>query len=240
NSDQYREINTKAINESYSQTLTKKTLNITESIQSSKQLTVTHNLNTGTKEGLKSSLGVSVPLIGEVKGELSFEYSINYGYTNAFAKIDTITHTVTSPQKVISLAPRTGAVVMVKLSTPVYKTKLLGTSRIKGYYTDQVNTYPTWVQLGIYNKFKVISQHNPTIWNKLKELGFALDDQTKEVIFKGVIDLTDRHAPGSTFESHTQIYELDADGNINYNKPVGEPQTEVGQVQQSNILNHTS
>lgn len=240
NSDQYREINTKVINESYSQPLTKKTQNITESILSTKQLTVTHSLNIGAKEGLKSSIGVSVPLIGEVKGEMFFEYTGNYGYTNASATIDTTTHTVTSPQEDILLAPRTGAVVTAKLSTPVYKTKLLGISRIKGYYTDQVNNYPTWVQLGIYNKFKVISQHNPTIWNKLKELGFSLDDQTKEVIFNGVIDLTDRHAPGSTFESRTQIYELDANGNINYNKPVGGPQTKEGQVQKSNISNNTS
>ncbi|MDA1775112.1 hypothetical protein PDJ95_27915 [Bacillus cereus] len=224
NSDQYREINTKVINESYSQTLTKKTQNITESIQSSKQLTVTHSLNTGTKEGLKSSFGVGVPLIGEVKGEFLFEYSANLGYTNASLTINTTIHTVTSPQEDISLAPRTGAVVIAKLSTPVYTTNLLGISRIKGYYTDQVNNYPTWVQLGIYNKFKVISQHNPTIWNKLKELGFFLDDQTKEVIFNGRIDLIDRHAPGSTFESRTQIYELDENGNINYNKPVGKPQ----------------
>ncbi|MGR5970092.1 hypothetical protein ACT7C1_26875 [Bacillus paranthracis] len=56
NSDQYREINTKAINESYSQTLTKKTQSITQSIQSSKQLTVTHSLDIGAKEGLKNNI----------------------------------------------------------------------------------------------------------------------------------------------------------------------------------------
>ncbi|MEK4418383.1 phosphatidylinositol-specific phospholipase C [Bacillus sp. FSL K6-0268] len=49
-------------------------------------------------------------------------------------------------------------------------------------YRDQVNNYPTWVELGVYNKFKVISQHNPKIWKRLEELGVSLNDQTKEVI----------------------------------------------------------
>ncbi|MEK4677490.1 MULTISPECIES: hypothetical protein [Bacillus] len=87
------------------------------------------------------------------------------------------------------------------------------------YYVD---TYPTRVQLGIYNKLKVISQHNPTIWNKLKEIGFALDDQTKEVIFNGVIDMRDQKEPGSVYESSVQTYELDVNGNINF-KPLGIP-----------------
>ncbi|OLR25455.1 hypothetical protein BLD50_12170 [Bacillus cereus] len=49
-------------------------------------------------------------------------------------------------------------------------------------YTDQVNNYPTWVELGVYNKLKVISQNNPKVWSKLQELGFSLNDQTREVI----------------------------------------------------------
>ncbi|MEK4677601.1 MULTISPECIES: phosphatidylinositol-specific phospholipase C [Bacillus] len=60
-------------------------------------------------------------------------------------------------------------------------------------YTDQVNSYPTWVELGVYNKFKVISQHNPTIWKRLQELGVSLNDQTKEV----TIAFDDPNAPGS-------------------------------------------
>ncbi|WP_178389845.1 hypothetical protein, partial [Bacillus cereus] len=59
-------------------------------------------------------------------------------------------------------------------------------------YTDQVNNYPTWVELGVYNKFKVISQHNPKIWKRLEELGVSLNDQTKEVIMA----FDDPNAPG--------------------------------------------
>lgn len=190
NSKQYKEENTTVINDSYNQTLTKKTQAVMESIQSGRQLTVTHSLNIGVKEGLNSPLEVTIPFIGQL----------------------------------------TGAVVTAKLSTPVYKTRLLGASSLKGYYTHRVNNDPTWVQLDIYNKLKVISQHNPTIWSKLKELGFDLNNQTKGGIFNGVIDLTDHHASGSLFESHTQIYELDTNGNINYSKSVGGPIIKTGQL----------
>ncbi|WP_340828679.1 hypothetical protein [Bacillus sp. FSL K6-0268] len=158
----------------------------------------------------------------EAKNNITFEYSTNYGYTNVSTSVDTVSHIVHVPSEEFEIALRTAVVKTAKLSTPVYTSKLLGTSRIKGYYTDQVNTYPTWVQLGIYNKLKVISQHNPTIWNKLKELGFALDDQTKEVIFNGVIDMRDQKEPGSVYESSVQTYELDVNGNINF-KPLGIP-----------------
>ncbi|MGH0792326.1 phosphatidylinositol-specific phospholipase C [Bacillus cereus] len=55
-------------------------------------------------------------------------------------------------------------------------------AKLQGFYTDTVNSYPTWVQLGIYNKMKLISQCNPEIWNELTKLGFSLNDQTKEVL----------------------------------------------------------
>lgn len=223
NSDQYENLVSSASNQNYTNKIIGKTQNITKTLTSSKQLTVTHSMNVGMKESMHLTLGTNFLNLLEAKNEITFEFSTNYGYTNASTSVDTVSHTVNVPSEEFEIAPRTAVVKTAKLSTPVYTSKLLGTSRIKGYYTDQVNAYPTWVQLGIYNKFKVISQHNPTIWNKLKELGFDLDDQTKEVIFKGVIDMKDRKEPGSAYESKVQTYELDANGDINFNKPVGGP-----------------
>ncbi|UIJ69769.1 ETX/MTX2 family pore-forming toxin (plasmid) [Bacillus cereus] len=223
NSDQYENIISSASNQNYTNKIIGKTQNITKTLTSSKQLTVTHSMNIGMKESMHLTLGTNFLGLLDAKNEITFEFSANYGYTNASTSVDTVSHVVNVPSEEFEIAPRTAVVKTAKLSTPVYTSKLLGTSKIKGYYTDQVNTYPTWVQLGIYNKFKVISQHNPTIWNKLKELGFDLDDQTKEVIFKGVIDMKDKKEPGSVYESKVQTYELDANGDINFNKPVGSP-----------------
>ncbi|UIJ69656.1 ETX/MTX2 family pore-forming toxin (plasmid) [Bacillus cereus] len=231
NSDQYENISASASNQNYINTITSKTQNITKTLTSSKQLTVTHSMNLGMKQSMHLTLGTNFLNLLEAKNEITFEYSANYGYTNASTSVDTVSHVINVPSEEFEIAPRTAVVKTAKLSTPVYTSKLLGTSRIKGYYTDQVNTYPTWVQLGIYNKLKVISQHNPTIWNKLKELGFALDDQTKEVIFNGVIDMRDQKEPGSVYESSVQTYELDANGNINFNKPVGAPVKKLGNVE---------
>ncbi|OLR27477.1 hypothetical protein [Bacillus cereus] len=223
NSDQYENLISSASNQNYTNKIIGKTQNITKTMTSSKQLTVTHSMNIGMKESMHLTLGTNFLNLLEAKNEITFEFSTNYGYTNASTSVDTVSHVVNVPSEEFEIAPRTAVVKTAKLSTPVYTSKLLGTSKIKGYYTDQVNTYPTWLQLGIYNKFKVIAQHNPTIWNKLKELGFDLDDQTKEVIFKGVIDMKDKKEPGSVYESKVQTYELDANGDINFNKPVGAP-----------------
>ncbi|PEP85132.1 ETX/MTX2 family pore-forming toxin [Bacillus toyonensis] len=234
NADQYFNIDASVKNANYSEKLTLPTQGINKEYTSSKEFTTTHTLNAGIKQGIKSSLNVGVPGVGQLTGEMSFEYQVNYGYSNQTRTMDTVKHTVQAPSIPVQLPARTGAVAKATLSTPIVVTKLQGTTKIKGFYTDQVNSYPTQVQLGIYNKFKVISQHNPTIWSKLQELGFNLDDRTQSVIFNGTIDLNVKKEPGSSYDLTVQLYELDANDQINYNKPYGKPETSTGQVQTTN------
>lgn len=229
-SPQYKELNTVLKNQS-NETLTKTGQIIGQKITSSTQVTNTHSLDVGRKFGMKSSVNIDVASFVKAGVEITDEIHANYSYINGTTTVNTKEDSVTTSPESVSLKPHTGAVITAKLSTPAYTGKLKGKMVLDGYYTDQVNSYPTWVQLGIYNKFKVISMHNPEIWNKLKDLHFSLDDTYKKVNFEGKLTVNERKAPGSNFESSTQIYELDANGEINYNKPVGTPDTKSGEVE---------
>lgn len=227
--DQYKKLSTVLKNPS-NETLTKTGQIVGQKITTGTQIINKHSIDVGRKFGMKSSVNVNIPGFGSAGLEMTDEIHANYGYTNETHTINSKEDSVTTSPESVTLKPHTGAVITATLGTPAYTGKLKGKMTLDGYYTDQVNSYPTWVELGIYNKFKVISMHNPSVWKKLQELHFSLDDNHKKVNFEGVMTVNERKAPGSAFESSTQIYELDSNGEINYQKPVGSGTTKSGQV----------
>lgn len=238
NSNQYQTIDMKVINQFYTNKITASTQEIVTTYQMSKELSVRHILNVGAKEPLKLTLSGGLEDILKAQTDRIVEFNYNHGYMNATKTIDIEIKFVRILPENLEVAPRTAVIKTAKLSKPIYASKLLGISRIAGYYTDYVDTYLTWIRLGIYNKFRVISQHNPIIWEKLQELGFSLDNRTKEVIFKGVINMIDRKETDDSYTVIYQAYELDVAGNINYNNPVGAPVEKIRKVekQQNTII----
>ncbi|OLR22812.1 hypothetical protein [Bacillus cereus] len=238
NSGQYQTIDMKVINQFYTNKITVPTHEVVTTYQMSKELSFQHILNVGAEESMKLTLSGGLAGVFKAQTDRTLEFNYNYGYINATKTVDIEIKSVRILSENLEVGPRTAVIKTVKWSKPIYISKLLGISRITGYYTGYVDTYLTWVRLGIYNKFKLISQHNPIIWGKLKELGFSLDNRMKEVIFKGVINMIDRKKMGDSYTIIYQAYELDVTGNINYKNPVGTPVEKIGRVdkQQNTII----
>lgn len=194
---------------------------------SSKTISDIQAINIGFKQGLKMTIGASaqIPNVGGLTAqtEVSLEANESFGYTHSAQTFSSVEHAITTPSTLYTIKPHTGLVVTTELGTPTYKATLLGETRIKGLYTNFVNSYDIWIQQSIYLKFKLIASENPAIWSKLQALGFSLDEKTKEVIYKGSMNYTEHGLPAIKWSVKTQEYQLTTKGTIDYMKPIGNP-----------------
>ncbi|EOW1885766.1 ETX/MTX2 family pore-forming toxin [Enterococcus hirae] len=177
--------------------------------------TLSHAWSVGTSA--KYTLKLGIPGF-----EHGIELGINASYSGSTASTTTQDTSVTRRAWPVDeiVPPRTGTVVTYEFVESKVKEEYTGKMKVSGLYEDQVNSSPTVVNLGVYTKFKCIQLNNPTIWNKLKELGFDVDDNDKKVIFNGKITV-ERPSHENLYRQIVRSYYLKENGQIDYSRPIG-------------------
>ncbi|MHA2890595.1 ETX/MTX2 family pore-forming toxin [Bacillus cereus] len=150
--------------------------------------TDTHSTTLGMKQTIKGG----IDFLGIAEGDFSQEFSESYTYSNASQKLTSEETTITSGPLTIKTQPHSAYEFDIIYQQTKNSGTVTGTSRLGGGYSLSVPAAgdyvgPSYFDISIYKKMKVIQDLYPTLWNVLKEKGIDVNDTTQEVNYTGGI-----------------------------------------------------
>ncbi|PED43154.1 ETX/MTX2 family pore-forming toxin [Bacillus cereus] len=135
---------------------------------------------------MKQTIKGRIDFLGIAAGNFTQEFNEQYTYSQADQKLTSKTMTITAPSQELDVPVGQKGTIDIFLQQTKSTGTVEGTSRLSGLYT--VNEHADGrVYLNIYKKLKIIQELYPELWTVLHEKGISLDDDTKEVVYKGKI-----------------------------------------------------